>query len=61
MTENLDEDTKDYIQTVAEHEDVRDLFAQMEEEYQKALRSDALLREALMDLQNAYEDSAGNE
>ena len=61
LTENLDEDTKDYIQTVAEHEDVRDLFAQMEEEYQKALRSDALLREALMDLQNAYEGSAGNE
>lgn len=61
LTENLDEDTKDYIQMVAEHEDVRDLFAQMEEEYQKALRSDALLREALMDLQNAYEGSAGNE
>ncbi len=61
LTEDLDEDTKDYIQTVAEHEDVRNLLAQMEEEYQKALRSDALLREALTDLQNALEDSTENE
>ena len=29
LTEHLDEDTKDYIQTVARHEDVRELLAQM--------------------------------
>lgn len=61
LTEHLDEDTKDYIQAVAGHEDVRELLAQMEKEYQEALASDALLRESLEDLQKAYEGSAADE
>ena len=61
LTEHLDEDTKDYIQTVAGHEDVRELLAQMEEEYQEALASDALLKESLEDLKKAYEGSAAGE
>ena len=58
LTEHLDEDTKEYIQTVAGHEDVKELLAQMEEEYQEALASDALLKESLEDLKKAYEGSA---
>ena len=61
LTEHLDEDTKDYIQTVAGHQDVRELLAQMEEEYQEALASDALLKESLEDLKKAYEGSAAGE
>ena len=46
---------------MAGHEDVKELLAQMEEEYQEALASDALLRESLEDLKKAYEGSAAGE
>ena len=38
-----------------------ELLAQMEEEYQEALASDALLKESLEDLKKAYEGSAAGE
>lgn len=61
VTEELDDDTKEQIQTVAGHEDVKSLLAEIEKEYKEAVQSDALLREALADLKNAYESSAGQE
>ena len=53
-----DEKVKDFIQVIAQHEDVQDLMNETQSTYQEAVRSDALLGEALTDLQNAYEDSA---
>ncbi|GAA6491963.1 hypothetical protein K280104A7_15270 [Candidatus Bariatricus faecipullorum] len=41
------------VQAVASHEDVQNLFRETEAAYQNALRSDALLAEALEDLQKA--------
>ena len=38
---------------MASHEDVQNLFRETEAAYQNALRSDALLAEALEDLQKA--------
>ncbi len=45
-----------YIETIASHEDVQELMSQVETNYAAALASDALLTEALKDLQNAYEN-----
>lgn len=53
--EKLDRRTKKYIESVAGHEDVKTLLAQSRDDYKKALESDALLREALIDLKNAYD------
>lgn len=52
-----DEDIKSYIRKITEHEDVETLMASTQDSYQTALRSDALLQEALADLKSAYEDS----
>lgn len=49
-----DEKVKSYIQKVAAHEDVQALMAVTQDEYQLAVQSDALLREALADLEDAY-------
>ena len=49
-----------YISRIAGHEDVQALMDQTHEVYQNAVDSDALLREALNDLKQAYEDSTGN-
>ena len=56
-TEELDDRTEDYIETVAAHEDVQVMMEESRKEYQKAVQSDALLREALSDLKQAYEGS----
>ncbi len=55
-----DEEVKDYIQEIAQHEDVQALMTETQNAYQKAVRSDALLQEALLDLKNAYENSTGS-
>ncbi len=51
---------REYINRIAEHEDVQALMNQTHESYQKAVGSDALLKEALDDLKDAYENSIGN-
>ena len=51
---------REYINRIAEHEDVQALMNQTHESYQKAVGSDALLKEALNDLKDAYENSTGN-
>ena len=53
-----DEKVKDYIQVIAQHEDVQALMEETQVTYREALRSDALLLEALADLESAYEESA---
>lgn len=55
-----DEDVKSYIRRITEHEDVESLMASTQDSYQEAVRSDALLKEALADLKSAYEGSAGS-
>lgn len=59
-TEELDDRTEAYIEILAKHEDVQTLMEESRNEYQQAVQSDALLQEALLDLQNAYEDSTGS-
>lgn len=54
-SEASDEQMKSDIQMVMDHEDVCELFASVETEYNETIKSDALLREALADLQNAVE------
>lgn len=49
----------DFVKQITAHEDVTKLMTEVEQNYQNALQSDALLREALQDLQNAYENSTG--
>ena len=51
---------REYINRIAEHEDVQALMNQTQESYQKAVSSDALLKEALDELKDAYENSIGN-
>ena len=51
---------REYINRIAEHEDVQALMNQTQESYQKAVGSDALLKEALDELKDAYENSIGN-
>ena len=48
-----DADTRQAVTAVTAHEDVRGLFRQVEDAYNQAVSSDALLAEALSDLQNA--------
>lgn len=45
------------VETLAGHEDVKTLFQETETAYQQAVESDALLLEALQELQETYEDS----
>ena len=59
-TEELDDRTEDYIEAVAAHEDVQTVMEESRSEYQKAVQSDALLQEALLDLKQAYENSTGS-
>ena len=51
--EILTEEEKHAVQTVSEHTDVKELVAQTENEYETAVASDAILREALADLEKA--------
>ena len=55
-----DQEIKEYIQMVSQHEDVQKLMTKTQKAYQEAVRSDALLQEALLDLKNAYENSTGS-
>lgn len=59
-TEELDDRTENYIETVAAHEDVQTVMEESRSEYQEAVQSDALLQEALLDLKQAYENSTGS-
>lgn len=59
-TEELDDRTEAYIEAVAAHQDVQAVMEESRSEYQKAVQSDALLQEALLDLQRAYENSTGS-
>lgn len=54
-----DKEIKESVKEVAGQDDVKQLMEETSAQYQKAVESDALLREALADLKNAYEDSAG--
>lgn len=47
------EETKELVQTVAQHADVQALLAETSTDYEQAVASDALLGEMLEDLQNA--------
>lgn len=51
-----EKDFEEYISVLSSHEDVQELLAGTNKEYEAAVDSDALLREALLDLKNAYED-----
>lgn len=59
-TQVEDDEIKNYVDLVTGHEDVQALFQETQEAYQQAVQSDALLREALLDLKQAYEDSTGS-
>lgn len=48
-------DLKEYMAVLGSHEDVKQLLAEADQEYKTAVNSDALLKEALLDLKNAYE------
>ena len=49
-----DTEVQHYITRLTKHQDVQTLFQNVNEAYNQALQSDALLREALNELQNAY-------
>ncbi|MEG0794121.1 MAG: hypothetical protein RR399_09960, partial [Lachnospiraceae bacterium] len=53
-----DEDVKHVVKAVAEHEDVQALITETQTKYDQAVQSDETLRQALMDLQQAYEDAS---
>ena len=55
-----DEKIQTYVKKIVSHEDVQVLMAQIQTDYANAIASDAMLRERLQDLQNAYKDSAEN-
>ncbi|MCB7520882.1 hypothetical protein LIZ64_03940 [[Clostridium] hylemonae] len=54
-----DKELKNSVREVAGQDDVKKLLDETSAQYQSAVESDALLREALADLKNAYEDSTG--
>jgi len=56
-----DSGLKEYVAALSTHEDVQALLEQVNKEYEAALDSDALLREALLDLKNAYEEQSESE
>ena len=53
-------DVQRYIARLTKHQDVQNLFREVNEKYNGALQSDALLREALSELQNAYGSTEDN-
>lgn len=55
-----DYDVQRYIARLTRHRDVQNLFRQVNEDYNQALQSDALLRETLGELQSAYRSSDDN-
>jgi len=55
-TEIQSEQQQEEVSAVVTHEDVQALFAQVENEFQQAVASDAMLEQALSDLQAAYKE-----
>ena len=51
----VEEDIQRYIAEITQHEDVQELFRQVEEEYARAVNSDEMLAQALMDLQSVIQ------
>ena len=58
-TKDLDEQKEEYVHAMAEHADVQEMLRQTEDEFAEAVHSDALLREALADLKQAYSAYSG--
>lgn len=58
-TEGLEEQGGEHLQAIMDHADVQELLRRTDDEFNLALRSDALLREALTDLKEAYGAYAG--
>lgn len=52
-----DEKVKSHIQKIAAHEDVQALMEKTQDAYREAVQSDALLQEALADLEDAYKNA----
>ena len=60
ISDPKESDVQRYIARFTKHQDVQNLFRKVNEEYNGALQSDALLREALSELQNAYGSTEDN-
>ena len=60
ISDPKESDVQRYIARLTKHQDVQNLFRKVNEEYNGALQSDALLREALSELQNAYGSTEDN-
>lgn len=60
ISDPKESDVQRYIARFTKHQDVQNLFRKVNEEYNGALQSDALLREALGELQNAYGSTEDN-
>lgn len=58
-TEASKEQDEEHLQAIMDHADVQKLLRQADDEFNLAVRSDALLREALTDLKEAYGAYAG--
>lgn len=50
---------KSYIQMITQHEDVKELFQSVQEAYAEAVASDAMLAEAVKDLESAVQEKDG--
>ena len=59
-TQVEEDEIHDLVEAVTGHEDVQALLTETQNAYRQAVQSDALLKEALLDLKQAYEDSAGS-
>lgn len=53
-------EVKQCVVVLSTHEDVQALLSEVNTKYEQAVNSDALLREVLTDLKNAYENQAGS-
>ena len=60
ISDPKESDVQRYIARLMKHQDVQNLFRKVNEEYNGALQSDALLREALSELHNAYGSTEDN-
>lgn len=55
-----DSEVKECVAVLSSHKDVQALLAEVNTRYEQAVNSDALLKEALIDLKNAYEEQAND-
>ena len=60
ISDPKESDVQIYIARLTNQQDVQNLFRKVNEEYNGALQSDALLREAMSELQNAYRSTEDN-